>query len=156
MTHATMSAGQMSVLRAIRALPDADRSVVRAQVFSATKAAFGIPQEHKLKVEIDDRNSPNYGVLTRKKGDAAYELDSTGQWQGAVTHRRAYDAPAPTRWFALDLHEAVSDSVNHNDWDDGEELTAAQFADAVPFTAEGYTLIQLDGTVFVKLEEADL
>ena len=57
------------------------------QVFADLKRRFGIPSNLKLKVELDNRNSPDYLVLKDKRsGEALNELVATPHAQPAPSY----------------------------------------------------------------------
>lgn len=69
--------GQAAILRALRANDAGDEdfiSEVRHEVFAAAKQAAGIPNDHRVKVEIDNRSHPDYLVLIRKLTGAKYPI----------------------------------------------------------------------------------
>lgn len=73
-----------------------DRSQKRAlnSIFAEFKRRYGLPDDIKLKVEIDDRQSPEYLVLKDKRhGTALHELAATPHAQVPATR----SAPAPVQ-----------------------------------------------------------
>ena len=107
MAKATLSNAQKNTMIAARSLDQATRKQILAAMFTGIKAQFGIPDSHRLTVEIDDASSPLYMVLVRKKAPngegstngAGYVLNYRSKWQGF------FDAPvvaAPVRkWVKL-------------------------------------------------------
>lgn len=144
--NATLSITQMQALRALRSLPADVASTVRASLFASFKAGFGIPAEHKLKVEIDDFRADNYGVLLRKKTGDAYPLGVNDTWVGDVQ----VAAPPPAKaWFRVDMDSAVDAIVGDLDFDDGDPT----LDDPTVFNADGYDMATSDGTLYVRLSE---
>lgn len=89
MAYATLSQAQARLLTQVRTLSPEARSEIRKDIFAIAKERFGIPTEHRLRVEVDDTASPDYLVLIRKATTQAYPLDATGRWVDA--------APLPTQ-----------------------------------------------------------
>lgn len=89
--QATLTTAEITLLKLLRDQDEQARKTIKANLFAKVKARFGIPQEHKLKVEIDNISDPMLGVLLRKKDGTVYDLDIFGQWVGA-----APAAPATT------------------------------------------------------------
>lgn len=84
MAFAKLTPAQITTMRSLRSIDEDLAKTMRAALFAGVKAEFGIPDEHKLKVEIDDTNSPDFGVLIRKKTGEVYTLGFTGKWVGAA------------------------------------------------------------------------
>ena len=162
MAYAQLTPSQANYLKLARALSDADRIAVKAELFRTVKASFGIPDDHKLKVEIDDAAHPNYLVLIRKKNDEPYALRvSDGKWVGAgAPQGTVSNPPAPVvRWFAVDnaeVYEATLSLLRNEepDWEDGD-LTAPDDLKYVPGT-NGRLAFDEYGNVWAAAEEADL
>ena len=69
--------GQAAILRALHVNGAGDEdfiSEVRHEVFTAAKQAAGIPDDHRVKAEIDNRSHPDYLVLIRKKTGDKYPI----------------------------------------------------------------------------------
>ena len=109
MAKATLSNQIINIFHGIRALPDADAKAMRKQLFSTLKAKFGIPEDHALKVELDDTASADYAVLLRKKGNAPYELHLDGKWVDWAG--RPVPTPAALPTAAPTLTDAVTSTV---------------------------------------------
>lgn len=149
---AKLTSTQANFLKLIRTSSDSDRKELKRELFSVVKAKFGIPDEHKLKVEIDDVDSPRYLVLVRKSDDSAYVLGSDDRWAGALS-----DMPAITefRWFPVDaetLAHAAAGLVEDVSWDDGissppegAHIQAAlgDYGHAVAFTSDGQLYVEM-------------
>lgn len=122
---AQLTQAQANYLKAIRNMADNDRKSLKADLFTIVKDKFGIPSEHKLKVEVDNVSSPDYLVLIRKSDSSRYELGLDGRWDGAVYVPPS--APA-VRYFHVPVG-AVSDSLadyvegSDTTWDDGVDLS---------------------------------
>lgn len=82
--QATLTTAEITLLKLLRDQDEQARKTIKANLFAKVKARFGIPQEHKLKVEIDNISDPMLGVLIRKNNGTAYDLDGSGQWVGAA------------------------------------------------------------------------
>lgn len=122
---AQLTQAQANYLKTIRTMSDDDRKALKKDLFTIVKDKFGIPSEHKLKVEVDNASSPDYLVLIRKSDSSRYELDLAGRWDGAVYVPPA--APA-VRYFPVHnslVGDALADLVVDSDleWDDGVDFT---------------------------------
>lgn len=106
--QATLTTAEITLLKLLRDQDEQARKTIKANLFAKVKARFGIPQEHKLKVEIDNITDPMLGVLIRKNNGTAYDLDGSGQWVGATPA-----APASTMgWVKVTgLHTALLDEA---------------------------------------------
>jgi len=119
---AKLTQAQATFLKTIRAMSDDDRRSLKRDIFAVVKDKFGIPAEHKVKVEVDNPYSPHYLTVIRKVDGAAYQLNSDGRWDGAVC------APTPAvRFFPVQsssVADALADLVHDTDldWDDGLNL----------------------------------
>ena len=80
--NAKLTQAQITLFIALRSLPTTQANEARAELFDTVKGLFGIPADHKLKVELDNPGSPLFGVLIRKKTGSTYRLDENGQWDG--------------------------------------------------------------------------
>lgn len=160
MAKAQLTQAQANYLKLARNMSDEDRSAIRAELFRSVKQTFGIPESHKLKVEIDDANHPHYLTLFRKKTDESYALGADGKWVGASTPQGTVSTPAPVvRWFQVDsadvddLMDAARQSLT-DDWYYGQ-LDTPDDMRAV-YGSAGRLGVDSDGTVWIGLEEADL
>lgn len=103
------------------------------QVFADLKRRFGIPANLKLKVELDNRHSPDYLVLKDKRsGEALNELAATPHAQAAPRHpypgtAQGYSAPAPVapglRLGSISLEDALA--LLRADGDDNDSYAVA-------------------------------
>ena len=159
MAYAQLTPSQANYLRLARTMSDEDRSAIRAELFRSVKLAFGIPEDHKLRVEIDDAAHPQYLVLIRKKTDQPYVLGANGKWVGASAPQGTVSRPPVVRWFQVDsadvddLMDAARQSLT-NDWYEGsmdkpDDLTTV-------YGSNGRLGVDTDGTVWIGLEEAEL
>lgn len=82
--QATLTTAEITLLKLLRDQDEQARKTIKTNLFAKVKARFGIPQEHKLKVEIDNSTDPMLGVLIRKKDGTVYDLDGSGLWVGAA------------------------------------------------------------------------
>lgn len=156
--YAKLNDAQINLLKLLRDQPDEMRKQIKADLFKQVKNMHGIPDDHKLKVEIDNQWSPDYAVLIRKKDGAKYQLTDTGRWVGASVLAPA--APVdPRRWvFVTDSPAAVlrdwardnctEDDVLHpaDDVDDLDRIRAN--------SGEDYAIT--DSGVYVFMDPADL
>lgn len=163
MAFAKLTQAQANYLTLARNMSNEDRSAIRAELFRSVKTAFGIPDDHKLKVEIDDATLPTFLTLIRKKTNQPYVLGADGKWvdntaaQGTVTQPQ----PPAVRWFKLDNYDAGSlldtarDCVSNDQvWEDGVQH-APSTATYVCGTFSKLCVDE-DGVVWVACEEADL
>lgn len=92
MAQAKLTLQQGAFLVRLRSLgnDDANRNAMKRDLFAMVKQQFGIPDDHKLKVEVDTASDPAFLTLIRKKDGTAYELGPDGKWNG-----NAALAPAP-------------------------------------------------------------
>lgn len=101
MAQLKITAVQAATLVALRSLPadSADRKAAKKGVYDAARAAFGIPADVKLKVEIDDRASPDFLVLKDKATGRELVGNSLGKFShiapAPVTPSLAAATPAP-------------------------------------------------------------
>lgn len=146
---AKLTQAQASFLKTIRSMQDAQRKELKRTLFAAVKSTFGIPDDHKLKVEIDNVLSSDYLVIKRSKdgSNATYELDSAGRWTGAAPQQ-----VAEKRWFKVNPDYLDTTVTDDTDWDEG--LTGEQLGTHV-IANGGNTCISGD-SVYILLEEADL
>jgi hypothetical protein len=128
--------------------PD-DLKAARKSIFDDAKARFGIPLSTKIKVEIRDRNNPDYCVI-KTKSDAPFELADDGLWVNAARDAAPVAAPAPKMgWFKLDkddLQELVIDTKFAHD--------AVDLPDVTIMLADG--VVSGNGAVFVQVALDDL
>lgn len=84
MAHLKLTLAQAATLITLRSLPstDAGRKDAKKGVFDAIRSAFGIPADVKLKVEIDDRASPDYLVLKDKTSGHKLLANALGKYAG--------------------------------------------------------------------------
>lgn len=150
--YAKLNASQINLLKIGRDLDAAHRSRIRSEIFAAAKAAFGIPAEHRLKVEIDNVQADDYGVLRRKKNGQPYEVPSATVPLTAPTP--VTPPPPPKRWFKIDVDGVVEGYIDSFDWDDGrsdmgdESFTIAQVGD--------YSVCMTSDALYVQLTEDQL
>jgi len=147
---ATLSSSQMAALRGLRHFDAAEvASTIRASLFAGIKTQFGIPQEHKVKVEVDNVAHPAYGVIVRKKTGMAY---SVNEGTGKIQDTTYTPAPVETRWFSIDLDDTTSRLIDRtNSFEDEGWLSSDMAEDTPEFVVDGYTLRVDDETLFVKL-----
>jgi hypothetical protein len=122
----------------------ADLKSARASIFQDAKARFGIPLNVKIKVEIRDRNNPDYCVI-KTKGDVKFELADDGLWVNAARNAAPVAAPAPKMgWFKLEkdaLQELVVDTMTASE--------AVDLPDGTSYVATGVSVG--NGAVFVQV-----
>lgn len=87
--------------------------MVRKEVFSAVKAQFGIPDKHRIKVELD-QTEPDYLIIKRKQDGAAYELDAHGKWVEAVSTEAPNKGEVYVELTGSDMDEIALTEVNDN------------------------------------------
>ena len=87
--------------------------MVRKEVFSAVKAQFGIPDKHRIKVELD-QTEPDYLIIKRKQDGAAYELDAHGKWVDAAAPADASKGEVYVELSESDMKEIAVTEVNDN------------------------------------------
>ncbi len=92
---------------------DETHKMVRKEVFSAVKAQFGIPDKHRIKVELD-QTEPDYLVIKRKSDGAAYELDTHGKWVEATPAQGAAQADVYVELDEQAMQEIAATEVNDN------------------------------------------
>lgn len=150
MAYAKLSTIQIAAMKSLRSstIPADVAANVRSQLFTVYKDMFGIPAGDKLRVDLDNEGSDEYGVLIRKKTGLAYVVDDRGAWTGEYA-----PCVTPKRWFSIDLADGVDSSLSLLDWDDGR-------TDVQPvhmWTSAGHTLcLTADGAVFAQLSPEDL
>lgn len=54
-----------------------NRKAIKADIFAQAKAAFGIPSDVKVKVEVDETGDPDYLVLKNKHTGATFTVPDT-------------------------------------------------------------------------------
>lgn len=115
MANAQLNLHQAAFLVRLRQFPDETaRKAMKADLFRLVKDTFGIPQDHKLKVEVDAASSPDFLVLYRKTDGQPYQLHADGKWIGAERSTAAVPAPVDTRkWYRTPgiLRDFVADSM---------------------------------------------
>lgn len=135
---------------------DDDRKAVKREMFAASKAQFGIPDDIKLKCETSNTASPDYLVLKDSRTGQPFTLGNDGLWVDAP-HQVAQVQPRVTRWFKVDhddLIDAAKDvvvNVNCDDWDDSHNSMAATADEVTPGLKKGN-----DGTFYVEMTEDEL
>jgi hypothetical protein len=137
MANAKLSLAQASFLKALRAVPADIAKPAKADLFTLVKSTFGIPADHKVKVEIDDISSPNYLVILRKKDNQPYPVAGSAP---------VVAAPVDTRkWFKVDdLKNSVYDGLDNCCCVDDEDIqcdqaSAAAAANGTDFYVVGTT-----------------
>ena len=155
MAYAKLSASQINSLRSLRTLPDTLAKPLRATIFGAVKAAYDIPQEHKLKVEIDDTHASNYGVLVRKKDGALYPLDNDGRWPGCPVVGTPPAPPVEYRWFRVPFVELHTTADECYDWRDGHVQcpTPVLPEHSVAISATGELWAKVPSTAFSTFDD---
>lgn len=84
MAFAKITASHRDLLLTIRTITDtAARKRILKNVFAEIKAKYGIPEKHRLKVELDNASSPDYLVMIRKKTGEKYKLGVCDRWEKA-------------------------------------------------------------------------
>ena len=151
MAKALFTTAQMATMRSLRNLDEDIAGCLRSELFSGIKAGFGIPDDHKIKVELDDTMSSVYSVILRKKTGDAYTLTDDGVWDrgaGGAT-------PTGPRWFKVP-RALVSDGV----------IDAYPFSAGLVGTPEGVTLpahgddtdlpmlVASNGELYIRLSKA--
>ena len=116
---AMLTPSRLNALKSLRRLDPETASELRAALFASIKTQFGIPTEHRIKVELDDTTSPRYAIIVRKTTGTLYTLDPiTGKWLDPEAAPPTPVAPRK-RWFAVDI-SAVRDLIlDTMDFDDG-------------------------------------
>ncbi len=117
--YAKLTEQQINLLKIGRELEAAQRSRIRKEIFAAAKATFGIPAEHRLKVEIDNVSSPDYAVIFRKKDGSRYPISVMSAVGLTPTPTPVPPPPPEKRWFKIDIDGYVDGMVDELDWDDG-------------------------------------
>lgn len=153
MPFATLSAIAIRTLVSARAFDAAVQSVVRKNIFTAAKAQFRIPDEHRLRAEIDNTNNPAYGVLIRKKTGQAYPLNSEGIYvPNDATAVATPAAPPPRiRWYEMELFNNVDEIVSNQRIEDGIDLVpTAVFTDT-----DGHQIALHEGKMLMAISERE-
>lgn len=84
MAFAKISATHRDLLITLRTVTDtAARKRILKSVFGEIKTTLGIPEKHRLKVELDNTSSPDYMVLIRKRTGEKYPLGTCNRWADA-------------------------------------------------------------------------
>lgn len=137
MAKAALTPNEVLLLITARTADEALRAAVRKQVFATAKARHGIPDAHKLRVEIDDTRSPMYGVLVRKKDGTTYDVGTT---------------MTKPRWFkaAVDVNVVDYDY----DWADGVETLPSPHVSATD--GDGNTVAVCGDTLYVLRTQDDI
>jgi hypothetical protein len=159
MAKATLSLAQMATLRSLRNLDEDIAGALRTELFASIKAGFGIPDEHKVKVEIDEEESVAYGVIIRKKTGEDYTLTADGVWdEGKPQPQSAAQAAGKkvkeSRWFkvprAMIANAVVTDG---GDFKDGD--LAAPEGELIDHDVDGVKfpmVVTDDGDLYIKLD----
>ena len=151
---ATIPPSRIQALKALRHLDQETASELRRAMFASIKESFGIPAEHKVKVELDDLASPRYAVVIRKQTDQPYTIDPL---TGRVPSTDAPQAPprAPRyRWFAADISvvEAVITGTQDFVADGFSAIPPGAPSDAGPGS---WCANVADNTIYMCLSEDD-
>jgi hypothetical protein len=147
MTIAKISLPLAALMIGARSLSDDVRKAVVKQVFDKVKSEFGIPDEHKLKVEIDAASDPMFLTLVRKKNGATYPLRSDGMWVDAPVPK-----PVDTRkWFKVDsIKFTVMKHMRDIALPDDEEIQVDP-ADVADLDASGSDFVIKGDVAYIKL-----
>jgi hypothetical protein len=119
--YATLNAAQINLLKLLRTQDESTRKQIKADLFAQVKNKFGIPDDHKLKVEIDATSDSRFAVLVRKTNDSAYRLAVDGKWVDADRPTVAGSPPAdPRRWIKAvdDAQDFLEDEAERRCTDD--------------------------------------
>lgn len=146
---ATITAHRINALKTLRSLDSETASTLRAAMFSSIKSGFGIPSDHKIKVEIDDTTSPRYATLVRKSTDTAYTLLDNGQVD-LTTPAAPVPPPVQYRWFVVDASDIKAFIVDSREFDEG--------VIDLPGVGEdhgGYVFNAMTGEMAVHMPETD-
>jgi hypothetical protein len=147
MAHAKLSHSAAASLAFVKKLQnDETHAMVRKEVFAQAKAAFGIPDKHKVKVELDPAN-PNYLDIRRKTDNSLYELNSNGKWTGAEAEPAPAETKAVLKMTADQVKEAAVEAFDMGD------------AVKVPLTSMAGTsedVITKDGFLYVRVDASDV
>lgn len=151
---ATIPPSRVQALKALRHLDQETASELRSAMFASTKQSFGIPAEHKIKVELDDLASPRFAVLIRKSTDTPYIIDPlTGQVPSPSAPQAAQTRQPRYRWFAADIGVVKGAVTDSQDFDDGCVTTP----NGAPFDSGpgSWCVDSADNTIYVCLSEDD-
>jgi len=144
-----------------RAVDAETHKAVTSRVFTKTKNDLGIPDKHKLRVELDDAGSPDYLVLIRKKNGTKYTLGADGRWNEAAgsTPAAAVDQRV---WFQVpDTKGVLKDHVmsNWSSFDEDIQVPQSTASDldalVVGRVNSDYYFSVNSGTAFFKLDPSD-
>jgi len=114
MAHAKLSHSAAASLAFVRNLQNEEtHTLVRREVFAQVKAAFGIPEKHRIKVELD-ASKPNYLDIVRKTDGARYELNAaTNKWTGAEVVPAVVERPVYVRLDLDDLRDFAIEQADN-------------------------------------------
>jgi hypothetical protein len=103
MAFAKITPAHRNVMLTLRTVSDmqAKRKILSA-LFAEIKRQLGIPKEHRLRVELDDANHPDYLCIVRKKGNQKYKLGDCGRWVDAEP------LPVPRNIISVDADTLVA------------------------------------------------
>lgn len=148
--YAKLSTAAAASLQFVRGLQNAEtHEKVRDEVFGQAKALFGIPERHRVKVELNPEQE-DYLFIVRKKDGTKYELDpSTGRWVQAQPLPKA-DGKV---FVAVPLDEVRSLAVDLVYQDGQETLAAGDLPGELDATKD--FLVHGD-VMYVKVDEDDL
>lgn len=147
MAHAKLSHSAAASLAFVKKLQNEEtHAMVRKEVFAQAKAAFAIPEKHKVKVELDPA-SPNYLDIRRKTDNSLYELNSNGKWVGAEAEAPAAETKAVLKLTADSIKERAVEAFDEGD------------ATKVPLTSMAginEDILVKDGNVYVRVDASDV
>lgn len=125
MANATISPAIAAAMIANRTFKDenpADYKACKAALFAQIKASNGIPSSTHVKVEIDDRDDPDYLVVKGRRDDGSWGyIDAdTGEIRDEVPLRTTHQATRPGSGFEFSsgssdsTHSCADDDVVDN------------------------------------------
>jgi len=151
--NATLTTQDIATLKSIRTLPQELATNLRAAMFSSFKHSFSIPQDHKVKVEVDDVGTPQYGVIVRKKNGKAYPLNPAGKWVDPDAAPVVATPREPAkRWFVVNKDDALNEIIGDNDFNGG--LGKDDLPYDVVISESGDVAVDSDGDVWLLIPES--
>lgn len=155
MATAKLSQSAAASLAFVKRLQNPEtHSLVRREVFAQAKMNFGIPAEHKVRVELDP-GQPGYLELVRKKDGSRYELGADNKWVGLAVD----ETPAAKRlaYVIVNMDDLQQWAIEMADNGNAFDVVDADYADNESDGDVSPVQIRGDGRyVYVKVDRSEL